>query len=80
MVLSLSRSPAIRQTFAGAVAEVVRETSQRPLILISHNPEVITAGLDKAGGKGTMIYGANSDNWQQMAGSGQRAQWALHWP
>jgi len=52
--------------FAQAV-EVVRQVSQRPLILMSQNPEVITAGLDKAGGKGTMIYGANSDNWQEMA-------------
>jgi acetyl-CoA decarbonylase/synthase complex subunit gamma len=52
--------------FAQAV-EVVREVSHRPLILMSPDPEVITAGLDKAGGKGTMIYGANNENWQEMA-------------
>jgi len=63
-VESVSDDPA---TFAQAV-EVVREISQRPLILMSHNPEVMTAGLDKAGGKGTMIYGANDENWQEMAG------------
>lgn len=64
VVESVSDDPA---TFAGAVS-TVRKISQRPLILISHNPEVIKAGLEKATGKGTMIYGANSDNWQQMAG------------
>jgi acetyl-CoA decarbonylase/synthase complex subunit gamma len=63
-VESVSDDPA---TFAQAV-EVVREISQRPLILMSHNPAVMTAGLDKAGGKGTMIYGANDENWQEMAG------------
>jgi acetyl-CoA decarbonylase/synthase complex subunit gamma len=63
VVESVSGDPT---SFAQAV-EVVREVSQRPLILMSQNPEVITAGLDKAGGKGTMIYGANSDNWQEMA-------------
>ncbi len=62
-VESVSDDPAI---FAQTV-EVVRGISQRPLILISHNPAVIAAGLEKAGGKGTMIYGANVENWQEMA-------------
>jgi acetyl-CoA decarbonylase/synthase complex subunit gamma len=63
VVESVSGDPG---SFAKAV-EVVRGISQRPLILMSQNPEVITAGLDKAGGKGTMIYGANRENWQEMA-------------
>jgi len=52
-------------TFAKAV-EAVRGISQRPLILVSDNPDVLAAGLPAAG-SGTMIYGAKSDNWEQMA-------------
>jgi len=63
-VESVSGDPAV---FAQAV-EVVRSVSQRPLILIANDPEVIAAGLEATDGKGTLIYGANSDNWEAMAG------------
>ena len=51
--------------FAKAV-EAVREVSQRPLILISPDPDVIAAGLEAAG-EGALVAGANEENWEQMA-------------
>ena len=51
----------------GKAVEVVRSVSQRPLILISANPDVIAAGLEVVDGKGTMIYAANGENWERMA-------------
>jgi acetyl-CoA decarbonylase/synthase complex subunit gamma len=50
----------------GKAVEVVRSISQRPLILISANPDVIAAGLEVVDGKGTMIYAANGENWERM--------------
>jgi len=62
-VQSVSGDP---QVFKAAVASV-RAATQRPVILISDNPEVIAAGLDSIEGKGALIYAANGENWQQMA-------------
>ncbi len=62
-VESVSGDPAV---FAKAV-EAVRAVSQRPLILISQKPDVIAAGLKVADGKGSMICGADEENWEQMA-------------
>jgi acetyl-CoA decarbonylase/synthase complex subunit gamma len=62
-VESVSNDPS---AFAKAV-EVVHAVSEKPLILISDEPDVIAAGLEVVDGKGTMVYAANSENWQQMA-------------
>lgn len=52
--------------FAAAVA-AVRTASQRPLILISQDPAVVTAGLDKLSGESALVAGANASNWEAMA-------------
>lgn len=52
-------------TYAGAL-KAVREASQKPLVLISRDPDVIKAGVEVSG-PGTLICGANDDNWQEMA-------------
>lgn len=53
-------------TFASAVGKV-RETSDRPLILVSKDPDVVTAGLKELDGEKPLIVGADSDNWEAMA-------------
>jgi acetyl-CoA decarbonylase/synthase complex subunit gamma len=52
--------------FAAAV-KVVREVSQRPLILISSDPTVAGAGLQALSGEVALVYGANASNWEGMA-------------
>ncbi len=61
-VESVSGDPAV---FAQAV-EAARSVSQRPLLLIADDPKVIAAGLEATNGKGTLIYGANNNNWEEM--------------
>jgi acetyl-CoA decarbonylase/synthase complex subunit gamma len=51
--------------FAEAVA-AVRATTERPLVLISSDPDSIAAGLEAAETTGTLIYGAGQDNWETM--------------
>jgi acetyl-CoA decarbonylase/synthase complex subunit gamma len=53
------------QLFKKAVA-AVRAASQRPLILVADNPDVMAAGLEELEGKGVLIYAATGDNWEQM--------------
>jgi acetyl-CoA decarbonylase/synthase complex subunit gamma len=50
-----------------AAVNAVREISQRPLILISTDPAVISAGLRAVDGEKVLIYGANAENWEEMA-------------
>ncbi len=45
----------------------VREASQRPLILISRDPDVIGAGLRAVDGESPLIYTADASNWEAMA-------------
>jgi acetyl-CoA decarbonylase/synthase complex subunit gamma len=52
--------------FKAAVA-AVRAASQRPLLLIADDPDVIAAGLEGLDGKEALIYAANGENWEQMA-------------
>lgn len=54
------------QTYKAAVG-AAHAASQRPLILISEDPDVIAAGLDGLDGKGVLIYTANRENWERMA-------------
>ena len=51
--------------FAEAIT-AVRSVSKKPLILISPNPAVITEGLKVLEGESPMVYGANTDNWEEM--------------
>ncbi len=53
--------------FEAAVA-AVRAASPRPLILMSTDPAVVEAGLKALDGEAPLIYGANADNWEAMAG------------
>jgi len=62
-VESVSGDPA---AFEKAVA-AVRGASERPLILISHDPAVIEAGLKAIDGEAPLIQGADADNWEPMA-------------
>jgi acetyl-CoA decarbonylase/synthase complex subunit gamma len=52
-------------TFAAAIG-AVRETSHRPLILISRDPDLIGAGLRLVDGEHPLIFGADESNWEAM--------------
>ena len=52
--------------FAAAVS-AVRNASQRPLILISPDPDVLAAGLRAVDGEHPLLYAARNGNWQAMA-------------
>ncbi len=68
-VSSTSGSP---ETFAAAV-QVVRQASQRPLLLVSHQPQVVAAGLKLLAGETPLICWADASNWEAMAEPGQTA-------
>lgn len=55
-----------RVAFANAVS-AVRESSHRPLILMSRDPEIMAAGLRAVDGESPLIYGADGENWEAMA-------------
>lgn len=61
---SVSNDPAC---FAAAV-KAVRETTRKPLVLVSKDPLVIEAGLKVLTGERPLIYAADSSNWEAMAG------------
>ncbi len=52
-------------TFAEAVA-AVRAKTNRPVILLSSNPQALAAGLAKEGGLSPLIGPATEENWQDM--------------
>ncbi len=52
--------------FADAIG-AVRSASQKPLIMISLNSDVMSAGLRAVDGETPLIYGASVDNWEAMA-------------
>lgn len=52
--------------FAAAIS-TVREGSHRPLILISPDSAVLTAGLRAVDGERPLLYAADANNWQAMA-------------
>jgi acetyl-CoA decarbonylase/synthase complex subunit gamma len=62
-VASVSGDPA---NFANAV-NAVRQVSQLPLVLMSRDPEIMKAGLAQIEGENPLLYGADSDNWEEMA-------------
>jgi len=54
------------QAFAGAVS-AVRAASKRPLILMSRDPAIMTAGLDALTNETPLIYGADASNLDAFA-------------
>jgi len=54
------------QAFADCVAAVSKLTDL-PLILMSESPASVQAALDNVGDSAPLIYGANADNYQEMA-------------
>jgi acetyl-CoA decarbonylase/synthase complex subunit gamma len=62
--------------FAAAVT-AVGEVSQRPLILMSNDPDVIAAGLEATDNDTPLIYAADADNWEAMAGLAKQHKAAL---
>jgi acetyl-CoA decarbonylase/synthase complex subunit gamma len=61
------------QTFQAAV-QAVRESTDRPLILIADDPAVMEAGVKAAAGTRPLLYAANASNWEQMAALAKGAQ------
>jgi acetyl-CoA decarbonylase/synthase complex subunit gamma len=52
--------------FAAAV-KAVRQVSKRPLILISRDPKVISAGLQALNGESPLLCAADLSNWEALA-------------
>ena len=51
-----------------AAVRALREVTKRPLILISRDPVVMSAGLQALNGEAPMICCAEANNWEAMAG------------
>ncbi len=62
--------------FATAV-KAVSAVSQRPLILMSSDPDVIAAGLEATDNDTPLIYTADADNWAAMANLAKQHKAAL---
>jgi acetyl-CoA decarbonylase/synthase complex subunit gamma len=62
--------------FSQAVS-AVRAGSHRPLILISRDPAVISAGLQAVDGETPLIYSADAANWNEMAQLAKQHEAAL---
>jgi acetyl-CoA decarbonylase/synthase complex subunit gamma len=54
------------EKFKNAV-KAVREVSQRPLILMSRDPQILAAGMETLQNDRPLIYGADSSNWEAFA-------------
>jgi acetyl-CoA decarbonylase/synthase complex subunit gamma len=64
------------QSFVDAV-KAVRESSQKPLILISSDPAVMAQGISVLSGEVPLIYAADSTNWEAMAALAKQHKAAL---
>jgi acetyl-CoA decarbonylase/synthase complex subunit gamma len=62
--------------FADAVT-AVSETTDRPLILMTHDPAVMSAGLEATTCETPLLYAANNDNWEAMAALAKQKKAAL---
>lgn len=61
-----------------AVVRLTRETTRRPLILVSRDPVIISAGLKSlAVGENALIHGADQSNWEAMAALAKEHKSAL---
>jgi len=64
--IAVENSSGEAQAFADCVTAVGKLTDL-PLILMSESPAAIQAALDNVGDSTPLIYGANADNYQEMA-------------
>jgi acetyl-CoA decarbonylase/synthase complex subunit gamma len=64
-------------TVFSRAASSVREASHRPLILISRDPAVMSAGLQAVDGEYPLIYAADANNWEAMAALAKQHEAAL---
>ena len=62
--------------FAAAVS-AVRQASQKPLVLMSRDPEIMKSGLEGLDGENPLIYGADANNWEAMAALAKEQKSAL---
>ncbi len=62
--------------FAAAVKSV-RQTCKRPMILISEDAGIITAGLKELPGETALVFGANAANWEAMTEAAKSGKAAL---
>lgn len=62
--------------FAAAV-KAVRAASQRPLILIAKDPAVLCAALEVLKGETPLLYAADAQNWEALAGLAKQYNAAL---
>ncbi len=62
--------------FADAV-KAVRSASKRPLILISKDPAVLSAGLASLAGETPLLVGADASNWEALADLAKTSKAAL---
>lgn len=62
-------------TFTSAVS-AVQEAVDHPLILMSHDPQLIAAAMPLAGER-PLIHAATADNWEEMTGLAQEHDAAL---
>jgi acetyl-CoA decarbonylase/synthase complex subunit gamma len=63
-------------SFSKAVS-AVRQVSQRPLVLMSRDPEIMKSGLETLEGENPLIYGADAINWEAMADLAKEYKTAL---
>jgi acetyl-CoA decarbonylase/synthase complex subunit gamma len=59
-------------TFAGAI-EAIRSVSEKPLILITSTADGAKAGLEACSGTRPLLYAADRENWETMAGIAKEA-------
>jgi acetyl-CoA decarbonylase/synthase complex subunit gamma len=59
------------------VVHIVRENTSRPMILITDNPEIATAGLRAIDGEYPLLHAAKSENWEAMAQAAKQYEAAL---
>lgn len=62
--------------FSNAVS-AVRQASQRPLVLMSRDPEIMKVGLGVLDGETPLLYGADANNWEAMADLAKENKTAL---
>jgi acetyl-CoA decarbonylase/synthase complex subunit gamma len=72
-IASISGKP---EAFASAVRHV-RQVSKRPIILMSRNPDIMSACLKEISGETPLLYGADNTNWEAMAELAKNSKTAL---
>ncbi|HEC34714.1 MAG TPA: acetyl-CoA decarbonylase/synthase complex subunit gamma [Chloroflexi bacterium] len=70
--VAVEAASGVEQTFRSAV-QAVRETTDRPLILIASDPALLRAGLASADGARPLLYTASAENWEEVAALGKEA-------